>query len=182
MLHGTRWFLMTMEATKSNFLFSLDALVLNHRLHFKRQIISPWTMSLSGSSFLPILDTHTYHLYYKATLLIQESVVKWAMFESSHKGAASANIDCPLKWVGKIVWLVFLTCSHLPFLSKMHTSAFQNRPQLFLLIWKKLIPGNPFRSSWMKRKEREMLLITSVLVLWMQLSREFEMSLTASRE
>nr|XP_015309029.1 PREDICTED: uncharacterized protein LOC107130350 [Macaca fascicularis] len=53
----------------------------------------------------------------------------------------------------------------------MHTSAFQNRPQLFLLLWKKLISGNPFWSSWMKRKEGEMLLITSVLVLWMQLSQ-----------
>ena len=58
---------------------------------------------------------------------------------------------------------------------------------MFLWVWKKLVQGKPFRSRqihqlFLTRKKREMLLIAPVLILWMQIPREFGVSLIAPRK
>ena len=51
----------------------------------------------------------------------------------------------------------------------------------------KLVQGKPFRirqiqQLFLTREKREMLLLAPVLILWMQIPREFGVSLIASRE
>ena len=55
------------------------------------------------------------------------------------------------------------------------------------MVLQKLVQGKLFRSRqiqqlFLTREKREMLLIAPVLILWMQIPREFGVSLIASRE